>query len=318
MPAGCLRRWAGRLVVAPTCVLQYPTTVQIAVTGANGRIGRQVVAVLAATHEHQVVALTRPGSLPGPQEDQVRVEVADYTDAAALRVALRDADTLVFVSSDGPVAQVIVHHHNVIQAAAENGSHVVALSGLDADLDSPFCYAVSYGYTEQLLRASGCPVSIARASLYTEFFLGLLTRSGFEGKLRVPAADGRVSFVSRDDVARCLAALATAPPTARHHEITGPEAIDVARFAAIAEQELRTPAEYVAITPREYAAELAATGEDPWWTYAYSTMFDSIREQRWNSISDEVASLTGKPATTVQAVLARHRDRNPLTNTKAP
>ena len=278
---------------------------RIAVTGANGRIGRQVVALLAATQEHQIVALTRPGSAPGPQPPQVRVAAADYGNATALRVALRDADTLVFVSSDGPVAQVMAHHHNVVQAAAENGSHIVALSGLDADLDSPFCYAVSYGYTELLLRASGCPVSIARASLYTEFFLSLLTRSGAEGKLRVPAADGRASFVSREDVARCLAALATAPPTARHHAITGPEAIDVARFAAIAEQVLRTPVEYVPITPAEYAAELAVAGEDPWWIYAYSTMFDSIREQRWDSVSDDVANLTGTPATTVQAALGR-------------
>jgi NAD(P)H dehydrogenase (quinone) len=283
--------------------------VRIAVTGANGRIGRQVVALLAATDEHQVVALIRPGSRPAPQPDRVRVAVADYADRSALRVALHDAETLVFVASDGPVAQVIVHHHNVIEAAAENGSHVVALSGLDADLDSPFCYAVSYGYTEQLLRASGCPVSIARASLYTEFFLSLLTRSGPDGKLRVPAADGRVSFVSRDDVARCLAALATAPPPTRHHEITGPEAIDVARLAAIAEQEQRTPVEYVPITPDDYAAELRIAGEDPWWIYAFSTMFDSIREQRWDSVSDDVARLTGKSATTVRAVLARQRDR---------
>jgi NAD(P)H dehydrogenase (quinone) len=277
--------------------------VRIAVTGANGRIGRQVVDLLAATEEHQIVALARPGSPPGRHPDQVRVAAADYADATALRVALRDVDTLVFVSGDGPVAQVIAHHHNVIEAAAENGSHVVALSGLDAGLDSPFCYAVSYGYTERLLRASGCPLSIARASLYTEFFLSLLIRSSDEGKLRVPAADGRASFVSRGDVARCLAALATAPPTARYHEITGPEAIDVARFADIAEHELRKPLEYVPICRDEYVADLAAAGEDPWWIYAYSTMFDSVREQRWSAVSDEVARLTGEPAATVRAVV---------------
>jgi NAD(P)H dehydrogenase (quinone) len=151
-----------------------------------------------------------------------------------------------------------------------------------------------------------------RVTFYVNwFFLGLLTRSVAEGKLRVPAADGRVPFVSRDDVARCLAALATAPPTARHHEITGPEAIDVARFAAIAEQELRTPVEYVPITPHDYATDLAAAGEDPWWAYAYSSMFASIRELRWGSVSDEVERLTGKPATTVQAVLAWHRSSSP-------
>ena len=277
---------------------------RIAVTGANGRIGRQVVALLAAANEHQVVALVRPGSPPAPQPGQVEFAVADYADAAALRAALRAADALVFVSSDGPVAQLMVHHHNIVQAAADSGCHVVALSGLDADLASPFCYAVSNGHTERLLRASGCPLSIARASLYTEFFLSLLLRSSAEGKLRVAAGDGRVAFVSREDVARCLAALATAPPTGRHHDITGPEAMDTARFAAIAAQALGTPFEYEPVSPAEYAAELATTGEDPWWIYAYSSLLESVREQRWAPVSDEVERLTGTPATSVQAVLA--------------
>ena len=64
----------------------------------------------------------------------VSARAADYADLEALSTALRGADTLVFVSSDGPVAQVMVHHHNVIRAARASGvAHIVALSGLDAD-----------------------------------------------------------------------------------------------------------------------------------------------------------------------------------------
>jgi NAD(P)H dehydrogenase (quinone) len=207
---------------------------------------------------------------------------------------LRGADTLVFVSSDGPVAEVMVHHRNVIRAARDSGvAHIVALSGLDADLSSPFCYAVSYGYTEQLLAESGCPVSIARASIYSEFFLGFLVRSRATGQLRLPAADGRVSLVSRADVARCLAALAVAPASGRHHDITGPESLDLAKIAALATREWGTPLEYARIAPSEHCAEMAIAGEDPWWMYAYSTMFASIREQRWAAVSDEIHRLTG-------------------------
>jgi hypothetical protein len=80
------------------------------------------------------------------------------------RAAPRSADTLVLVSSDGPVAEVMVHHRNVIRAARDSGvARNVALSGLDADPSSPFCCAVSYGCAEQSLAGSGCPVSIARA-----------------------------------------------------------------------------------------------------------------------------------------------------------
>ena len=111
--------------------------------------------------------------------------------------------------------------------------------------------------------------------------LGFLVRSRATGQLRLPAADGRISLVSRADVARCLAALAVAPASGRHHDITGPQSLDLAKIAALATREWGTPLEYARITPSEHCTEMAITGEDPWWMYAYSTMFASIREQRW-------------------------------------
>lgn len=164
--------------------------------------------------------------------------LADYADPVALRAALRDVETLVVVSSDGEAAQVLVHHQNVIRAAAEGGvTHIVALSGLDADPASPFCYAFTYGHTEQFLYDSGCSVSIARASIYTEFFLEtFVARARSSREIRLPAGDGLISLVSRKDVGRCLAALALAAPTGRHHDITGPESLDLAAVAAIVDQ----------------------------------------------------------------------------------
>jgi uncharacterized protein YbjT (DUF2867 family) len=130
----------------------------------------------------------------------------------------------VFVSSDGPVAEVMVHYRNVIRAARDSGvARSVALSGLDADPSSPFCHTVSYGYTGQPLAESGCPVSIARASIYSECFPGFLARSRTSGQLRLPAADGWIWLVCRADAARCLAPLVVAPASGRHHDITGPE-----------------------------------------------------------------------------------------------
>jgi len=237
-------------------------------------------------------------------EIRVSARAADYADLEALSTALRGADTLVFVSSDGPVAQVMVHHDNVIRAARASGvAHIVALSGLDADPCSPFCYAVSYGYTERLLAGSGCLVSIARASIYSEFFTGFLARARASGQVRLPAADGRISLVSRADVARCLAALAVRP-AGGHHDITGPESLDLAAASALAAREWGTALEYVSITPAEHCAEMAIAGEDPWWMYAYSTMFASIREQRWATVSDEVRRLTGCLPVSVRKTLA--------------
>lgn len=281
---------------------------RIAVTGAGGRIGGQVVTLLAADPANDVVAMARRQPPPGAHPEQVITTSADYSDPAALHAALRGVDTLVFVSSDGPVAQVIVHHHNVIRAAVEGRvSHIVALSGLDTDPASPFCYAVSYAYTERLLTECGCSISIARASIYSEFFIGFLTQARAAGQLRVPAADGRISLISRTDVARCLATLAVARPTNRHHNITGPEALDLTAIASQAAQAWGSPLQYVDIAPSDYSREMADAGENPWWMYAYSTMFDSVREQRWAAVTDEVHRTTGRAPIALRDLLAGHK-----------
>jgi len=258
--------------------------VKIAVTGGTGRIGG-AVARLLTTGEHDVTALSS--------------RTAPYDDPAALRTALTDVDTLVFVSSDGEAARVVVHHRNVLRAAAECGvGHVVYLSGLDVAMDSPFCYAFTNGDTERQLRSSGLAYSIARAGLYTEFFLDLVRQAGTGRSVALPAADARVSLVARDDVARCLAALALREPTNSHHDVTGADSLPVEAVAAAAGYR------YADTSPDRFASALLRGGEQPWWVYAYTSMFEAIRQHRWESTSDAVAELTGRPPVTLAAVLA--------------
>ncbi|WP_407562230.1 NAD(P)H-binding protein [Streptomyces sp. 184] len=259
---------------------------RIAVTGAGGTVGGQVVRLLAAAEGgHRVVALSRRG----PTLRGVDTAYADYADLDSLRAALRGVDTLVFISGDGDAAKVLLHHENVVTAAARSGvAHIVALSGLDADVTSPFCYGVTNGHTERLLAGSGCAWSVARASIFTEFFAGLLAAARSGDRIEVPAADGRVSLVSRTDVGRCLAALALGAPTGVHHDITGPAAYDLGDLAALA------GATYTDIDPADYVRAMAAAGEDPWWMYAYATMLTTVREGRWESVSGEVLRLTGR------------------------
>ncbi|MFE2050200.1 NAD(P)H-binding protein [Streptomyces sp. NPDC059459] len=278
---------------------------RIAVTGAAGSLGGRIVRLLADRADVDVVAMTRRRLPAEAFPQQVEVAVADYADPPALRAALKGVDTLVFVSSDGPDARMLLHHRNVVAAvAAERVGHVAALSSVDADLGSPFCYAVVNRLTEDLLLAAGVPCSFARASLYIEFFRSWLTEARATGLLRLPAADGRVSLVARDDVARALAALAVGEPTGRHHDITGPESVGLAGIASITAEAWGTPVVYVDIPADTYCAETAATGLDPWWLYAFSSMFASVREQRWDRVRNDYTQLTGRTPLALRDVLS--------------
>lgn len=227
---------------------------RIALTGATGRLGRLVLPHLAAT---DVVQMSRSN--------------ADYADPQALRQAMRGADKLVFISSDGEAAKVLLHHQNVIAAAVDTGiSHVIQLSGVDADVESPFCYAHTNGVTEAMLRESGLDFSICRAALFSEFFLSLVRQTG----ARLPMADGAITLIPRADVAKGLATLALSPPTGTHQDLTGPQALTLKDLDG------------TDTTEAGFIAELAQKGEEPWWIYAYASMFESIRQQRWAKVAE--------------------------------
>lgn len=268
----------------------------IAVTGAAGRLGRQVTALLAESEKH-VVALTRR---PLPPACGVSVRVAPYEDRPTLRAALTDVDTLVLVSSDGPSEKVMHHHLNLIDAAvAAQVDHLVVLSSEDADLESPFCYAVVNALTENAARETGLGLTIVRASLFSEFFLRLVKGAAVKGELRLPAADGRLGLVSRTDVGRCMAAYARTIPTGVVHHLTGPASLDMNEVAAA------SGVRYVPISESEYVEKLAGR-EQPWWIYAYASMFASIREQRWARVSNEVERVTGDAPEGFGRALARN------------
>jgi NAD(P)H dehydrogenase (quinone) len=248
---------------------------RIAVTGARGRLGGQVAELLSGRDGIEVVGLTRA--------------MADYDDVAALTAALAGIDTLVLVSSDGEAELVLQHHLNLAVAAAANEvGHVVALSSVDVALDSPFCYARVNALTERALHDRGLEVTAVRASIYTEFFETLLDGATVDGELRLPAGDARIALVARSDVGRCLAACALLPPSGPH-DVTGPAALDMTALAAA------RGARYVPVTEAEFASAVAHW-ETPWWAYAYTSMFGSIREHRWEVVSEAVETLTGVPA----------------------
>ena len=248
---------------------------RIAVTGAGGRLGGQICSLLSGHPGVEVVPVTRA--------------VADYDDRPALVRALEGVDTLVLVSSDGEAERVFMHHINLVGVAWGKGiPHVVALSSIDADVDSPFCYARVNALTERVLAETDCAVTAVRASIFTEFFSSLVELATVDGELRLPAADGRVSLVAREDVGRVMAACALSPSPGAF-DVTGPAALDMDAIATA------RGARYVPVSEAEFAAALAGR-ETPWWTYAYTSMFASIREQRWDVVTDEVERLTGRPA----------------------
>jgi NAD(P)H dehydrogenase (quinone) len=271
---------------------------RVAVTGAAGAIGSRVVGLLAADGV-PVTALVRDAPRANPA---ARAAVVDYADQASLDAALYGVDTLVFIGSDGRADRVLAHHHNILLAANGAGvRRIVLLSSQDADAGSPFCYAPVYADTEHRLGES-CPEPvILRAGLYAEFFGRWVLDAARSGELALPMRES-VAPIGRADVASALASAAVGP-SPRLATITGPAAFDLDGLAALASRLAGCEVRASAITPDEFRHRLIETGTDPWWSYAFTSMFDSIDQGRFAEVTPDVTAITGRMAQSFEAVL---------------
>jgi NAD(P)H dehydrogenase (quinone) len=278
----------------------------ILVTGASGHVGNAVVSRLASLG-HEVAALVRnPEAARRRLPSGTTPRVGDYADAAALKRAFTGIDDLVLISSDGDANAVMRHHANAIEAARAAGvRHIIFTSIVDIDRASPFYYAPAYRDAERRLAACGVPSTILRCGLYSDFILDTwLAPARQTGELALPAGQGRMAPVSRDDVAAAVVAVAARPDKSPAIcTITGDRALGFDEIAAAYGAATARPLRYRPCSVDEYLASVAHL-EDPW-PRAFATLCTSIAEGRYASTSSDFTALTGKQPKSFQDFLVR-------------
>lgn len=268
----------------------------IGVTGATGGVGSGVIRhLLAGPDPLSVVALARrANAVNEPARRTARR--ADYDDPRSLREAFEGLDTLVFVSSDGVAEVMLRHHEHVVGAAIEAGvSRVVYTSIIDVSPESDFFYSPVHRETEARLVASDLRHCFARTSIFDDFLVETWIAPALaSGVLALPAGDGRMSLITREDTARALAA-AAASDLEGVVELTGPQAITMSDAARITAAETGRAVRHEDVDDEAYRRRLADVGEPGWLIEAYASMFTSVREGRFERVSTDVAELTGRP-----------------------
>ena len=195
---------------------------KITVVGASGLIGTKVVELLQADG-HEVVAASRSTGL-------------DVLTGDGLADALGGADALVDVTNspsfeaDAVMAFFTRSATNISAAAKDAGvGHYVALSivGVDALPDSPYMRAKVA--QERIIRESGIPYSIVRATQFAEF-ADAIVESMTDGEfVRVP--DALIQPIPADEVAAAVAQAATGQPANGMRDIGGHQTISFERLA---------------------------------------------------------------------------------------
>lgn len=277
------------------------------VTGATGHVGSAALHVLAGSHPRQhLVALVRDADRARPLiPTSVELRVADYNDREALTTAFEGVTRLLWIASDGAGPDMLRHHANVLDATvAANVNHIVFTSIVDIDAHSPFYFTPVYREAERALAACGRSCTVLRCGLYADFLVARWIAPALtNGSLAVPAGDARVAPICREDVARAAAAvLSKQEPLQGVYHLTGPRAYDFKEIAQVASCVYRTPVPCEPITPADYLQRCWAELEAPW-PHAFSTLFASIREGRYATVSGDHTALLQRPAMDLESFL---------------
>lgn len=196
---------------------------KIVVIGGTGLIGKKVVQnlrqqgheVVAASPSSGVNTLTGEGLSAALSGAQVVVDVANSP-------SFEDKAVMEFFEKSG---------RNLLAAEADAGvKHHVALSVVGTDRLQASGYFRAKLVQEDLIKKSGIPYTIVRATQFFEF-VGAIAQSGADGQtIRLPPA--MMQPIVSDDVAAAVADVATSPPLNATIEVAGPDAIrmdDLAR-----------------------------------------------------------------------------------------
>ncbi len=165
---------------------------------------------------------------------------------------------------------------------------------------------------EHIMNWAVVPAIHVRPTIFMENPLLTMLAAGTireRGALVLPFGRGRTSPIAAADVARVVAAVLRDPINriGAVYELTGPEALDIHGIAEQYSRALGRPVTAEDMPLDEWTQNvLAPMGLPPHVEQHIATMARLHREDRYNRSSDDVATITGFPAQTVEQYVAAH------------
>jgi NAD(P)H dehydrogenase (quinone) len=282
----------------------------IAITGAAGHLGRLTAQlVLDRVAAGEVVLVTRrPDALADLADAGATVRHGDFDDPESLPAAFAGVDRLLLISVDVLGNRVAQHTAAIDAAAAAGVGHVLYTSGLNAGSALPLVVSHDHGATEQAIRDRGLRWTALRNGLYAEFQVAAAARAVASGQLVHNNGDGATAYVSREDCAAAAAAALTGDGHEdRIYDITGPELVTQAQFAAMVSDITGRPVKAIAIDNDQATQNLTSVGLPADAAMAYASFGTAIREGVLDVVSRHVEDLTGRRPRSLREVLVAHQ-----------
>jgi uncharacterized protein YbjT (DUF2867 family) len=267
----------------------------ILITGATGTVGSEVVKRLSAQGVQSRAVTRDPRKAEVNQFPNVHFVQGDFDDADSMRRACSGVDrTLILTNSTERTEQQQIGFTRV---ATQNGvRHIVKISQLHADTNSPGRFLRYHGSVEAAIQASGLTFTFLRPNLYMQGLLNFRQSIRQKSAFFAAANEARVSVVDVRDLADvAVAALTTSEHKNRIYSLTGPDALTFVEMADALSRAVGRTISFVDVPPESMRSTLVDLGLPAWQADGLLEEFAMYRRGEASEVESGVRAALGRP-----------------------
>jgi NAD(P)H dehydrogenase (quinone) len=277
---------------------------------ATSRLGLRVIDELlkSGVPSGQIIASVRDLEKAQYLADKgVSLRLADYEKKETLQDAFKDTDVLLLIPTLAHVEDRIRQHCNAIEAAKEAQVHRVVFAGfITASVDSEFQVAPFMLYAESKLRVSGLDWTIVRNGRYLEEVSMSIPEMLETGIWEVPIKKGLIAYISRDDLARAIAAVCRDNKhSQKTYILTGIKAYGMEELTEMIRIITGKPIEYKPISIEEWLQRSREGGMEEEWAGLIASLYQAVENREFELVTNDVEELTGQPPESAESFI-RH------------
>lgn len=278
----------------------------ILITGATGKVGRQVVAALKARNAAFRVISRNPNKAAEILGPDIAAVAADFARPESLKPAFAGVDHLFLLC--GPNEHKAALEIGVVDAAKAAGiRHIVKLSVYGAAEDCSAQVMRDHRKVERHIERLGFDWTHLRPNLFMQHFLNHAAAIKAEGVIHAPLADSRVSMVDTRDIGAVAAAALTEPGHAgQAYELTGPAAPTYDEIAALFSKQLGRPIRYENITAETAHRNMRAAGSAEWHATVLGEIYAFFRAGEGARINDAIERVSRQRARSMEDFVRDH------------
>ena len=289
---------------------------KIIVSGASGQLGSLVIDELLERNvaPENLILVSRTPNTDHLQAYAARgasVRFGDFNQPESLEAAYRGGTRMLLISINGGGGDRPELHKVAIDAAARAGvKHIAYTSYVNADRNEASTIAVDHRRTERFLQESGVAWTMLRNHIYANGLVDQAVQIVSDGWYVTHTPEARVAYVTREDCAAAAAAvLATPGHENKAYNITGPDAVGPRELVALASEISGKAVELMVLSEEDYRAQLTGSGVPEAAVNGTISFAEELDSPYLREPSTAVADLTGRPATSVRALLTQNRER---------